>query len=107
MSFHTQSMKLHSAGRLWLTKAERDAHLPWYASQAWQERKQAIARKVEKRVERATLRRLEREDIAKGIDPLRARENTEKRKFEIELQKKSFFARIIGRIKNFIQSIFK
>ena len=106
MSFHTQSMKLHSAGRLWLTQAEKNAHIPWYASQAWQERKQAIARKVEKRVERATLRRLEREDIAKGIDPLRARANTEKRKFEIELQKKSFFTRLINRIKRFVQSMF-
>ena len=94
MSAHTQAMKRHSAGRSFLTLAEIAGRTPWYASRAWQFRKDAIARRVAKRVERATMRRLEREDLARGITPEMARLRSIEREKVAHPERLSFFVRI-------------
>ncbi len=103
MSFATQSAKRHAFGRSFLTQEEKNYGVPWYRAKAWTQKKDAIARRVERKIERATLRRLEREDLAKGITPEKAKARTlqrevvmNPRKFSISQRTALFLKRLLS-----------
>lgn len=95
MSASTQARKRHWAMRSLLTPVEVLTRTPYYRSDHAFRRHEAVARKVAFQSENATLRRLQREDLAKGVSPEVAQRNYER---GIEAYKTSKLG-LLGKIK--------